>query len=114
MHRKEEKNMAIEYRPSNIALPNITIQEKYLNDVLISHVLTADEGYVIYDTSANDAELKTDPETGEAIEVPVIYYYRQATIPINVPVENWTWVAVLESTVDENYIFGGGNDHEVM
>ena len=113
--------MAIELRPSNITLPNITVKAKYRDDILISHVLTANEGFVIYDTAANDVEPKTDPETGDlivdpetgaVIEIPVIYYCREVTIPINVPVENWTWVAVLESTVDENYIFGGGNDHE--
>ena len=99
-----------------ITLPNITVEEKYADGVLISHRLTANEGYVIYDTSANDVEYETNPETGEDIEIPVIYYYRQVTYPIRVPVENWDYVAVLESTVDEDYIFGGGdnNDHETM
>lgn len=103
--------MAIEYVPSaNITLPNITVEEVLQDDVLIGHRLTANEGYVIYDTNANDVDY--DPETLEPI--PVILYFRQATIPVRVPVENWGWVAVLESTVDENYIFGGGdNDHEI-
>ena len=108
--------MVIEYRPSNIVLPNITVQEKYSNDVLVSYVLTANDGYVMYDTTATDTEPKIDEETGETIEVPVTYYFRQATYPVRVPVENWTYVAVLESTVDENYIFGGGgndSDHEI-
>ena len=114
--------MSIEYRPSTeITLPNITVDEVRQDGVIIGYRLTANEGYVIYDTSANDVEPKTDPETGEPIidpetgevvEIPVIYYFVQVTIPVNVPVGNW--VAVLESTVDENYIFGGGNDHETI
>lgn len=97
--------MAIELRPSSIVLPNITVQEKYSNDTLISHVLTANGGYVMYDTSDETMEPAVDPETGEPIidpetgvfvEVPVTYYYQQATIPVRIPVENWTWVAVLE------------------
>ena len=115
--------MAIEYRPSSIVLPNITVREKYLNDVLISHVLTANEGYVMHDTSDQLTEIARDPETGEPIidpetggyvEVPVIHYFREATIPVRIPVENWTWVAVLESEVPADQIFGGGDDHEIM
>ena len=117
--------MAIEFIPStSIALPNITVYELLQDGVLRGHRLTANEGYVIYDTSANEVEPKIDPETGDlvfdehgnVIEIPVTYYFRQATIPVNVPVENWTWVAVPESDVPADHIFGGGNkpDHEIM
>lgn len=91
-----------------ITLPNITVEEKYADGVLMSHRLTANGGYVIYDTSDESVEPAIDIETGDYIldeegnfvEVPVTYYFRQATIPIRVPVENWTWVAVLESATD--------------
>ena len=100
---------------TDITLPNITVQRKYADGVLMAYRLTANDGYVMYDTAANDTETNLDPETGMEIEYPVIYYYRQVTYPVRIPVENWTHVAVLESTVDENYIFGGGgNDHETM
>lgn len=105
--------MATTYTVSTtITLPNITVEEKYVDGELLAHRLTANEGYVMYDRNANDTEY--DPSTG--LETPVTYYCRQATMNIRVPVENWGWVAVLESTVDENYIFGGGNEpeHEVM
>lgn len=103
--------MSIEYRSSNIALPNITVEEKYKDNVLISHRLTANAGYVMYDTSANDVDY--DPETLEPI--PTIFYFRQVTIPLRVPVENWTWVAVPESDVPADHIDGGSNNNpEVM
>ena len=105
--------MEITYTVSpTITLPNITVEEKRADGVLKAHRLTAHTGYVMYNINANDTEL--NPETME--EVPVTYYYRQATVNIRVPVENWGWVAALESEVDGNYIFGVGNEpaHEVM
>ena len=102
--------MAIEYTPSAITLPNITVEEVLQDGVLIGHRLTANDGYVIYNTNANDVEY--DPDTLE--EIPVINYFRQATIPVRVPVENWSWVVVLETTVPADRIFGGGDNQEVM
>lgn len=104
--------MEITYTVSpTYTLPNITVEEKRADGVLMSHRLTANDGYVMYDRNANDT--MRDPETME--EIPVTYYYRQATIPVRVPFENWGMVAVLESEVDENYIFGGDtNKPEVM
>lgn len=94
-----------------ITLPNITVEEKYIDGVLKSHRLTANAGYVMYDRNANDTEWNEDLQE----YVPVTYYYRQVTIPVRIPVENWGYEAVMESTVDENYIFGvGDNNHEVM
>lgn len=100
---------------SSITLPNIAVDEKYVDGVLKAHRLTANEGYVMYDTSDETTEPAIDPETGDfivdpetglVVEVPVIYYYRQVTIPIRVPVENWTWIAVPESEVPADKIFG--------
>ena len=102
--------MAIEYNPStSITLPNITVDEVLQDGVVRGHRLTANEGYVIYDTAAKDVEPKEDPETGDYIldedgnivEVPVICYFRQATIPVNIPAENWTWTAVPEAQAEE-------------
>lgn len=97
-----------------ITLPNITVEEKYIDGVLKAHRLTAHDGYVMYDTLAENYE-PADPMNPGGEQVRVNYYFRQATIPIRVPFENWGWVAVLESEVDENYIFGGDtNKPEVM
>lgn len=97
---------------TDINLPNITVERKYADGVQTAYRLTANSGYVMYDTTENATEF--DPDTGE--EIPVIYYYRQVTYPVRYSPNTWTYVAVLESSVDENYIFGGGdnNDHEVM
>ena len=78
----------------NINLPNITVTEVISGGEVIGHRLTANDGYLIYDASANDIIPKTDPETGEIIPEPIIYYFKEAVIPIRVPIENWTWVAV--------------------
>ena len=95
---------AITYNPSAITLPNITVDEVLKDGVLTGHRLTANEGYVIYDTSDTFTEPTVDPETGDfifdengnVIEIPVIYYFRETVIPVRIPVENWTLVAVAE------------------
>lgn len=99
---------------TDIVMPNISVERSYTDGVLKAYRITANEGYVIYDTTAEN--LEWDEETGT--EIPVNYYFRQATFTVVMPVTLWqnAWVAVLENTVDENYIFGGGdnNSHEVM
>lgn len=106
----------MEYRISaehNI-YPNITVEEGYYEETpatIERYKITANSGYVFYDTTENRTEL--DPETDE--EVPVTYYFRLAYLVPNFNFANFPFVAVPESEVDENYIFGGGdNDHEVM
>lgn len=90
--------------------PNITVYRRYKDGVHNSWRVNANDGYVMYDTTANDYEI--DPETME--EIPVTYYFTVMSCPLNYPFDNFTWVAVLRSTVDENYICGvGSNDHEL-
>jgi hypothetical protein len=86
---------------TNISLPNITVTEVISGGEVIGHRLTANEGYVIYDTAANDIAPRPDPETGEIIPEPITYYFKEAVIPIRVPIENWTWMAVPEAQVEE-------------
>lgn len=100
---------------TDIVIENITVQRKFVDGTLSAYRLTANSGYVMHDTTRNDTELNPDnPEE----EIPVTYYYRSATISARYAPETWVnnWVAVLESSVDENYIFGGGdnNNHEAM
>lgn len=73
--------------------PNLTIERKLRDGVQIAWRLTANEGYVFYDTTANDIEL--DPETME--ERPVIYYYRVRSLSLNRDFANFPFVAVSES-----------------
>lgn len=91
--------------------PNITVRQVLRDSVFTGWRINPNEGYVFYDTNANNTEL--DPETEE--EIPVIYYYTEADLNPRYNWDNFSYVAVLRSEVDENYIFGGGdNDHEVM
>lgn len=91
---------------TEITLPNITIERKYVNELHRAYRLTANEGYVLHSPSL-DSEF-FDPMTGETrVEQ---YYYRQATVNVVQPVETWDWHAVLESSVPPDMIFGGGNN----
>lgn len=103
----------ITYLPTEHNFPNLTVEGRYSDGVLVGYRLTANEGYVFYDSTANDTEM--DPET--MMPIPVTYYYTLAYMPINCNFANFPYVAVLRSEVDENYIFGGGEnepEHEVM
>lgn len=97
---------------TDLVFPNITIFRRMVDGVHKGYQMNANDGYVVYDTTANNTEL--DPDTME--ERPVTYYYTGAFLPTNYNFANFPYVAVPRDSVDENYIFGGGdnNDHEVM
>ena len=92
--------------------PNLTVCKRLNEDnVQNGWRVTPNDGYVMYDSSQNDFII--DEETGE--EIPVNYYFTVAYHPQNFNFDNFSWVAVLRSTVDENYIFGGiTQEPEVM
>lgn len=92
--------------------PNLTVYKRHLEGVWSGWSIFANDGYVFYDANANNVEI--DPETDE--ERPVIYYYTQTHKSARYNWANFALVAVPRDSVDENYIFGGGdnNDHEVM
>lgn len=96
---------------TDITLPNMTVYRKYKDGVHSAWRVNTNEGYVMYDTAANNTEI--DPETME--EIPVTYYYTILHCPLSWDYRTFTYVAVPRDSVDENYIFGGGdNDHEIM
>jgi hypothetical protein len=91
--------------------PNLTVYKSFKDGVHNGWRINANEGYVYYDTAANDMDF--DPETEEMI--PVTYYYTVRHCPLNYNFNNFTLVAVPRDSVDENLIFGGGdNDHETI
>ena len=92
--------------------PGISIYKKLEDGVHYAWEVRANEGYVFYNVNANDTEWNEDLQE----EVPVTYYYIIKSLPLNFNFANFPWVAVPRDSVDENYIFGGGdnNDHEVM
>lgn len=80
---------------------NITVYDRLKDGVLSGWRVTPNEGYVIYD--ANDISYDFD-ENDNLIEV--THYYTQANLPLTYNWDNFSWVAVLRSEVDENHIFG--------
>ena len=92
--------------------PHIDIYKRYNDGELCAYKVLAQDGYVFYDTTANDTE--PDPITGDLVSV--TYYYTIRLCPVTADMENLTLVAVPRDSVNENYIFGGGDnsDHEVM
>ena len=94
--------------------PNITVT--YLRNSEGEHFgweIFANEGFVFYDSTANDTEPSPDPDN--PIPIPVTYYYTVAALPLNYNWANFPYVAVPRESVDENYNFGDkDNDHETM
>lgn len=86
---------------TDIIFPNISVYRKYENGEHCAYEVYPNDGYVMYDTTIKDYEI-IDPDSPP---VPTIYYYTWVTFPKTSNFENFTWVAVLKSTVDENYIF---------
>ena len=91
--------------------PNIDIFNILKDGVKTRFEAVPHEGYVMYDVNANDTEI--NPDTME--EVPVTYYYTLRGFTKTYNFNNFSWVAVLRSEVNENYIFGGDNkEHETI
>lgn len=89
---------------TNYNFPHINVYNLLKDGVLKGYEARTVEGYVMYDTTANDTEM--NPETME--EVPVTFYYTLRGYPASFNFANFTMVAVPRDSVDENYIFGGG------
>ena len=91
--------------------PNINTYRRYADGVLNGWKFETQEGYVMYNPNEENYEL--DLETG--LEVRVNYYYTQYNASFRYNPDNFPYIAVPRDSVDENYIFGvGDNDHEVM
>jgi hypothetical protein len=97
---------------TEFTFPNITVWRVMNGETLAFWEVKTNEGYVMYDPNANNTEI--DPDTLE--EVPVTYYYTIKALNPRFNFDNFPWVAVPRDSVDENYIFGGGDEpeHEVM
>lgn len=92
------------------SFPHITVYRTMRDGVHVGWRFNTHEGYVMYDTRANDTEI--DPET--MVERPVTYYYVVASAPLSFNMSAFPWVAVPRESVDENYIFGVTTPPEVM
>lgn len=85
--------------------PNIDIYNILKDGVLNGYEARTHEGYVMYNSTAND----TEPDFENGGEKSVTYYYRRVGFPLRYNFDNFPWVAVPENEVDENYIFGSGD-----
>ena len=108
---------------SEFNFPNITVYNRFRDGELTGWRINANEGYVFYDPNEEFFEPQLDPETGlpmedengDFIEIQVNHYFRVSYLPLRYNFDNFPYIAVLESEVDENYIFGGNNnDNEVI
>ncbi len=91
--------------------PNLTVYDWFRDGVLCGWKVEPNPGYVFYDTNDDYREID---ENGN--EVSVIHYFTSAQLPLIYDWSNFSLVAVPRDSVDENYIFGVGDDnnHEVM
>lgn len=98
---------------TNFNFPNIDIFNIFKDGVLNGYKVYPHEGYVMYSQS-NDIITNIDPITGE--ETTETYYCRMAGLSLRYNFNNFDYVAVLESDVPADHIFGGGDkpEHEVM
>ena len=91
---------------TDISFPHIEVYRKYRDGEHYGYRIVPEEGYLMYDTAANDTDY--DPETGT--EVPVTRYYHVIHASLMFDFDNFTWVAILESEVDEDHINNNGDD----
>jgi hypothetical protein len=91
---------------------NLTVYDILMDGVFDGWRVLPNEGYVMYDTT--DYNVVPDPDNPDEV-IEVTFYYTRADLPPRFNWNNFSWVAILRSEVDENYIFGVGEpDHEVM
>ena len=80
---------------------HITIYKRLCDGVQTGWMMEADNGYVFYDTTANNTYV--DAQSG--IVIPIVYYYRSRYLNLNRDFNTFPFVAVQESTVSADNIF---------
>lgn len=94
--------------------PHIDIYKRFYDGVHNAYRAYAHEGYVMYSPST-DIFTTEDPETGKTVTE--IYYCRMVGMPLSWNPATFDYIAVLESEVPLDHIFGGGDnepEHEIM
>lgn len=102
---------------------NMTVYKRLRDGVLNGWRILPNDGYVVYDRTAEDTEHMKDEngdpiwdeENGGFILVPVTYYSLRVELPANYNNwDNFEWVAVPRTPEIEDYIFGApAPDHEI-
>lgn len=90
-----------EEKATNLNFPNITVQTRLRDGEPCAYIAVANDGYVIYDTTAENYEQKspdTDPEK-------VIHYYNKIICPLSYDFNKFPWEAVPIDSASSNHIF---------
>lgn len=82
---------------TDITFPNIDVYRTYRDGVQTGYRIVPQEGYLMYNTAANDTEY--DPETDT--EVPIIRYYHVLHCPLIFDFDNFPWRAVAMLDVED-------------
>ena len=85
---------------SNFNFPHISVKTRLRDGQPCAYIATADEGYVLYDTMAENYEHNMDSEP-----VKVNHYYSKIICPLSYNFSSFSWEAVPMGTVSEDYIF---------
>lgn len=98
---------------NDITFPHIDIYRRYKDGVHDSYRVAPQEGYVFYDTTEEQHMYQDSPESEPYYKT---HYYTIAYLPLRFNFDNFSYVAVPRSEVEEDYIFGGNGEpeHEVM
>jgi len=86
---------------NDIAVENITVYRKYRDGEHYAYEAVANEGFVIYDETANDTEL--DTETMQPVKV--TYYFERVGLPLKTNFVEFPFKAIPRSEADEKNIF---------
>ncbi|MBQ6998301.1 MAG: hypothetical protein IJN62_00740 [Clostridia bacterium] len=90
-----------EEKTSNLKFPNITIGKRLRNGQPCAYIASADDGYVIYDTAAENY-IQQSPDTEPE---KVIYYHSRIICPLNFDFSKFTWAAVPLAEANPKHIF---------
>lgn len=90
-----------EEKASNLNFPNITIGKRLRNGQPCAYIASADDGYVIYDTAAENYVQHSPAEEPQK----VIHYHSRIIYPLNFDFANFTWAAVPVTEANPKYIF---------
>ena len=82
---------------TDIIFPHFIIYRRYADGEHCGYRLAMEEGYAFYDTT--EENWQQDSPDSEPYQV--TYYYTMAYLPLRFNFDNWTYVAVLRSEVDE-------------
>ncbi len=90
-----------EEKANNVSFPNITIGRRLRNGQPCAYIASADDGYVIYDTAAENYFQESPYSEPEK----VIHYHKRIICPLNIDFSNFTWTAVPLADANPDFIF---------